>query len=105
MGTTLLKEYEDVLGRASLFRRSRLDAVERNELFDIFLSSCRWTPIYFRWRPNLPDSGDDHLIELAVAGSAVNIVSRNLKHLTRGELLFPGLKAISPEQFLKETMT
>ena len=76
--------------RKAIFRKSRLDEVERGDLLDIFLSSCRWTPIYFGWRPNLPDEGDNHLIELAVAGSAQVIVTRNLNDLTGGDLSFPG---------------
>ena len=103
VGTTLLAEYEDVLGRAAPFRKSRLSAEEREELLDIFLASCRWTPIYFGWHPNLADEGDNHLIELAVAGHASHIISRNLRDLLRAELHFPGIRALTPERFLKET--
>ncbi|MDZ4813833.1 MAG: PIN domain-containing protein [Pseudomonadota bacterium] len=102
MGTTLLAEYEDVLGRNVVFRKSRLDVGEREELLDIFLAACRWTPIYFGWRPNLADEGDNHLIELAVAGHASHIVSRNLRDLRRAELHFPELRALTPEHFLRE---
>src|SRR5437879_6234057 len=58
MGAALLDEYEAVLGRGSLFARSRLTAVERGELLDIFLAGCLWTRIYFGWRPNLRDEAD-----------------------------------------------
>lgn len=102
MGTTLLAEYEDVLGRSVPFRKSRLSAVERQDLLDIFLATCRWTPIYFGWRPNLADDGDNHLIELAVAGNASHIVSRNLRDLRSAELKFPGIRAVTPEHFLRE---
>ncbi|WP_345792637.1 hypothetical protein AAG895_14140 [Thauera sp. JM12B12] len=27
----------------------------------------RWVSVYFGWRPNLPDEGDNHLFELALA--------------------------------------
>lgn len=105
MGSALMAEYEDVLGRVDLFSRSRLDRAEREELLDIFLSTCRWTRIYYGWRPNLPAEADNHLFELAVAASAPVIVSRNLKDLGRGELRFPGLVVQTPEQFMKETRT
>lgn len=75
MGAALLAEYEDVLGRSELFARSRLDAAEREELLDIFLARCHWTRVYYRWRPNVPDEGDNHLVELAVAGGAQAIVT------------------------------
>lgn len=100
MGSALLAEYEDVLSRHKLFMRSRLNAHEREALLDIFLASCRWVRIYYNWRPNLPDEGDNHLIELAVAGSASAIVSYNLKDLHGGELRFPPLRVQTPEQFL-----
>jgi len=102
MGVALLKEYEDVLGRDELFLRSRLDAVEREELLDIFLATCSWIRIYYGWRPNLHDEGDNHLVELAVAGGADYIVTRNLRDVARMELLFPRLKVVFPETLLKE---
>ena len=102
MGAALLLEYEDVLGRAALFENSRLSATERSELLDIFLSACRWTRIYFGWRPNLPDEADNHLVELAVAGGANRIVTRNLRHLKSAELKFPDIVAVTPGQFLHE---
>lgn len=102
MGVALLAEYEDVLSRSDLFVRSRLDAGERDELLDIFLAVCRWTRIYYGWRPNLRDEGDNHLVELAVAGGAEYIVTRNLRDVARMELLFPGLRVVFPETLLKE---
>lgn len=102
MGVALLAEYEDVMSRTDLFVRSRLDADERDELLDIFLATCRWTRIYYGWRPNLRDEGDKHLVELAVAGGAGYIVTRNLRDVARMELLFPELKVLFPETLLKE---
>lgn len=102
MGTALLAEYEDVLGRRPLFRRCRLEERERHELLDIFLATCRWTRIYFGWRPNVPDEGDNHLIELAVAGGASHVVTRNVADLAASELTFPGLAIVSPKHFLRE---
>ena len=102
MGIALLTEYEDVLGRSNLFERSRLNATEREELLDIFFAGCRWTRIYYGWRPNLPDEGDNHLVELAVAGGAEYIVTRNLRDVARMELVFPRLKVVFPETLLKE---
>lgn len=102
MGEALLAEFEAVLGREALFARSRLDAAERSTLLDTFLALCEWTRIYFLWRPNLPDETDNHLIELAVAGDADVIVTRNLRDLRGVELRFASLRVLSPEDFLKE---
>ncbi|MDD5031160.1 MAG: putative toxin-antitoxin system toxin component, PIN family [Rhodoferax sp.] len=102
IGATLLTEYEAVLGREALFTKSRLNAIERESLLDIFLTLCEWTKVYYLWRPNLSDESDNHLIELAVAGDAKLIVTRNMRDLQSSQLLFPALSIISPEDFLKE---
>jgi predicted nucleic acid-binding protein len=101
MAPALRAEYEDVLSREPLFRGCRLTKAEREELMDIFLACRRWTRIYFGWRPNLRDEGDNHLIELAVAGGATHVVARNLRDLRGAELLFPQIAAVTPAQFLK----
>ena len=104
MGAALLSEFEDVLSRASLFSRSRLDAAERSELLDIFLATCRWTRIYYGWRPNLRDEGDNHLVELAVAGGASHIVTHNTRDLKNAELRFAGLGIKTPAQYLAKEL-
>ena len=81
IGAALFMEYEDVMGRSILFARSPLTESERQEVFKGFLAVCRWTEVYFAWRPNLPDEADNHLIELAVAGRAAAVVTRNVRDL------------------------
>lgn len=100
MGAALFHEYEDLLGRPGLMAKSPLSNDERQTLFDAFLSVADWVKVYFLWRPNLPDEADNHLIELALAGTAETIVTNNLKDLQRGELRFPGLKIQNPREFL-----
>src|SRR5262249_37321651 len=92
LGEKLFNEVEDVLGRTQLFRASPLAAHEREELFEALLSVCEWVRVFYLWRPNLPDEGDDHLIELAVAGTAGTLVTHNVRDLRRGELRFPQLR-------------
>ena len=101
LGPALLAEYEDVLGRTDLFADSVLSAKERNEVFDGFLNRCRWVEVFYAWRPNLPDEADNHLIELGVAAQAHAIVTRNLRDVSRGELKFPSLRVLTPEQCLE----
>jgi uncharacterized protein len=102
IGNALFAEYEDVLGRTHLFKKSRLSAIERDELLDIFLATCRWVRIYYQWRPNLRDEGDNHLVELAVAGGAEYLVTSNLKDLETGQLKFPQVQYVSPQSFMKK---
>lgn len=101
MGDKLLNEYEDVLSRKQLFKNCAIDDTERERLLDAFLSSCRWIPIFFLWRPNLPDEGDNHIIELAVAGNARMIITQNGKDFKRTELQFLDLEILHPKEFLQ----
>ena len=102
MGNALFGECEDVFGRDDLFENGRLSRGERNEWLDVFFACCEWTRVYCSWRPNLPDDADNHLVELAVAGGADFIVTRNLRHLRNIELRFPQLLIASPGTCLKE---
>lgn len=102
MGAALFSEHEDLLGREALFKDCRLAPAERSRLFDIYLSCCEWVRVYYAWRPNLRDEADNHLVELAVAGAAHCIVTRNLRDLQRMELRFPALRVVNPETLVKE---
>ncbi|MDP6113690.1 MAG: hypothetical protein QGG53_17665 [Planctomycetota bacterium] len=48
----------------------------------------------------MPDEGDNHLIELAIAGGADVIVTNNVRDVRRGELRFPHLHILTPSEFL-----
>lgn len=102
MGAALFHEYESLLGREQFFDSCALSAAERWSLFDAFLSVCRWTRIYYLWRPNLRDETDNHLLELAVAGGAAAVVTKNVRDLRRSELLFPALRILKPEELAQE---
>ncbi len=102
MGESLFNEYEDVLSRDALFSSCPLSRVERDRLLDTFFSVCQWVMIYYTWRPNLRDEADNHLIELAVAGNAESIVTKNIKDFQGSQLHFPQLRILSPDAFINE---
>ena len=102
IGEALFLEYEAVFDRAPLWRRSLLTPDERRSLLEDLLSVCEWTEVYYTWRPNLRDEGDNHVIELAVAGSVDAIVTRNVRDYRSAELKFRGLRILTPRLFLKE---
>ena len=102
IGTALFAEYEAVMARDVLFARCVLDARERAELLDAFLSTCRWTRIYYGWRPNAPVESDNHVVELAVAGGATEIVTKNVRDFEGMELRFAGLRIVTPAGYVKE---
>lgn len=101
MGDKLFTEFESVMGRARLFQCCALSVPDRESLLNAFLSICEWVPVFFLWRPNLPDEGDNHLIELAVAGAATTVITQNVRDLRAGQLLFPQISVETPAQFLK----
>ena len=102
VGQALLLEYEDILRREPVFRRCPLSASERSELFEAFLSVCDWVHVYYLWRPNLRDEGDNHVFELAIAGGVEAIVTNNVGDFRSGELRFPGLQILAPSDALRE---
>lgn len=99
MGHKLFLEFEDTLRRPGLFDSSPADEVEREVLFHGFLGVCRWVSVYFLWRPNLPDEGDNHVLELAIAGGAGVVVTHNISDFA-GELRF-SVQVMTPAQFLR----
>jgi putative PIN family toxin of toxin-antitoxin system len=101
MGTTLYLEYEDVINRNELFENCLLNEDERQNALDDFLSICKWIKLYYTWRPNLRDEGDNHLIELAVAGGANTIVTGNIKDFQKPELNFPEVSILTPKQLME----
>ena len=80
--------------------RRRCRAAARDALFEALLKVSEWTPIYFLWRPNLPDEGDNHVLELAVAGGARAIITGNIRDFARGEIAFPGVKVCTTGAYL-----
>ena len=54
--------------------------------------------VYYLWRPNLPDEGDNFILESAIAASAI-IITKNIKDFRTGQLRFPDLIIMTPQQF------
>lgn len=99
-GNALWLEYEELLGRDVW--TDATTAGERRQVLAALAQAGRWVSVYYGWRPNLPDEGDNHLIELAVAGNAAAIVSHNVLDVARGELVWKTLRVLTPAQCLTE---
>jgi putative PIN family toxin of toxin-antitoxin system len=97
----LFLEYEDVLARPQVRRRCALSAEEQEQLFDAFLARTELVEIYYRWRPNLRDEADNHVLELAIAAGSIPIITFNRRDFAGGELRFPGLLVQTPTAWLK----
>ena len=100
ISNALFSEYNDVTKRTHILELCPLTPDEIGELLNAFYSVCRWVPIYYLWRPNLSDEGDNFLIELALAGNAKCIITNNAGDLKNAELRFPGLHILGPEEIL-----
>ena len=101
MTDTLYYEYESLMGRSHLFEHSMFSQNERESFFDDFCSICRWVDIHYRWRPNLKDEGDNHVIELAIAGGADCVLTWNKKDFRHADLILPDIKVVTPVEFLQ----
>lgn len=98
-GNALWLEYEDLLNRP-VWTDETSDE-ERRAVLAALGRRGRWVSVYFGWRPNLPDEGDNHLIELAVAAQVQAIVTHNVRDVARGELVWKGLRVLTPQQCLE----
>lgn len=101
MGNNLFLEYESVILREEIITQCTLTKQEILILLDAFMSVCQWIDIYYLWRPNLRDEADNHLIELAIAGNAQIIATKNIKDFLNSDLIFPNLSILKPEQIVR----
>ncbi|QUS62592.1 putative toxin-antitoxin system toxin component, PIN family [Synechocystis sp. PCC 7338] len=101
IGNTLFAEYEAVMGRKEIIDQCVLSQTEVVSLLEALMSVCEWINIYYLWRPNLRDEGDNHLIELAISGNAHYIATNNVKDFQGTELIFPHLSILKPEHLLR----
>ncbi|PSB02609.1 putative toxin-antitoxin system toxin component, PIN family [Merismopedia glauca] len=101
MGNALFCEYESVMSREEIISKCSLSSAEISALLTSFMSVSQWVFIYYLWRPNLKDEADNHLIELAVAGNAQIIATKNLKDFRNTQLLFPNLSILKPEEIIR----
>ena len=101
IGHKLFLEYEDVLNRREIVSKSPFSKEQCERLLNNFAHTSIFTSVYYTWRPNLRDEGDNHLIELAIAGNAPYIVTYNIKDFKNPELVFPNIKVLTPKELLK----
>jgi putative PIN family toxin of toxin-antitoxin system len=97
----LFSEYEAVLARPATQRRCPLTVAEQTRLFDAFLAQTRLIEVYYRWRPNLRDEGDNHVLELAIAAGDAPIVTFNRRDYRGGALRFPDIVVLTPGAWLR----
>ncbi len=92
----LMLEYEDVLMRH--VKIVGFDQTEIDAVIDYICAVGQRQRIYYLWRPWLPDSKDDLVLELAVAAHCEGIVTFNAKDFAGVERF--GLWIMTPREFL-----
>ncbi|MBN2134833.1 MAG: putative toxin-antitoxin system toxin component, PIN family [Acidobacteria bacterium] len=94
----LIIEYEDVLRRGKL--PVSITDKDITDFIDFFCYIGEPQDIFFLWRPFLPDSSDDLVLEVAVAGGCDAIITYNKRHFKNVETF--GLRVLDPKEFLAE---
>ena len=76
----LMLQYEAVLTRPEHLAAASISTADAEVLLDAFCLVVEPVRISYLWRPVLPDSGDDLVLETAVNGRADVIVTFNRRH-------------------------
>ena len=99
VSTAAVLEYEDVLLRQADAMGYAVDDIR--DFLDFVVRVSRCVPIHYRWRPFLPDAGDECFLELAVAARARAIVTYNKRHFP-GVFEQFGIKVLDAREFLRD---
>jgi putative PIN family toxin of toxin-antitoxin system len=97
MSVPLTLEYEAVAKR--MIAEISLSEEEIDNILDFVISNSNRWQIYYLWRPQLKDPGDDMVLELAVTAGCNYIITYNVNDFKGIENF--GIKAITPKQFLE----
>jgi putative PIN family toxin of toxin-antitoxin system len=94
----LIFEYEDALIRH--LAATPLEESDVRDLIDYICSVAIQQDVFFLWRPQLKDPGDDLVLELAVAANCNAVITHNVRDFV-GARRF-GVRVLSPGEFLNE---
>ncbi|MCA1615432.1 MAG: putative toxin-antitoxin system toxin component, PIN family [Acidobacteria bacterium] len=98
LSVPLFLEYEDVAKRPD--SGSLLSGGEIDDILDFICAEANLREIFYLWRPVLPDSGDDFILELAVESDCDFIVTFNVRDFAGAEKF--GIEVITPQEFLRK---
>ena len=96
LSVALALEYEQLAKRKCV----EGEVTERliDDILDRLFFRCRRRPVFYRWRPFLPDPKDDFVLEVAVESQCDFIVTFNTKDFVGVEQF--GIAAVTPKEFL-----
>ncbi len=99
MTVALALEYEAQCMMAEHRLAAGLSAAEASIFVDRLLSMAVPVQLFFRWRPQLRDPGDELVLEAAVNGEADAIVTFNKRDLREAQTAF-GIEVLRPGEIL-----
>jgi putative PIN family toxin of toxin-antitoxin system len=97
LSVPLLLEYEEVLLRE--LPNLYLSREEVDELIDFYCAVGVTHEIFFLWRPFLPDTKDEMVLEIAVKARCQIIITHNTRDFVGVEQF--GLNVLGPSEFLR----
>ena len=97
LSVPLALEYEAVAKR--MIGEIKLSEKDIDDILDFVISKSNRLQIYYLWRPQLKDPGDDMVLELAVTAGCNYIITYNVNDFKGIENF--GIKAITPKEFLE----
>jgi len=97
----LFLQYEDVLKRPEQLRANGLTSTQVDRRLAALASAAEVVRVYYLWRPQLPDPGDELFFEAAVNGRADALVTYDMRHFAAAAARF-GLRIARPVEVLEE---
>ncbi len=97
LSVPLLAEYDDVSARTDIGIAIPPSAISAT--IGRIAQIAHKQPIYFLWRPTLPDPKDDMVLELGIAAGVSLIVTFNRKDFRPASQF--GISITTPSEFLK----
>ncbi len=88
MSVPLMLEYEAVATRPEHLTAANLSVEDVQAVLDGLATVMEPVRLAFLWRPLLPDTGDDLVLETAVNGQAQLLVTMNRRHFDAAAGLF-----------------
>jgi hypothetical protein len=97
----LFLQYEDVLKRPEQLRACGLTPTQVDQRLAALAAAAEVVTVYYFWRPQLPDPGDELVFEAAINGRADALVTYDMRHFAAAAARF-GLRLARPTDVLEE---
>ena len=97
LSVPLVLEYEQTLKRVCM--GGRLSGNDIESVVQFLCANANLRPIFYLWRPLLPDPKDHFVLELAVESRADFLLTFNTRDFVGAERF--GIRVISPREFLE----